>query len=209
MGSKIAVKIENKTFNSLKEACEFLKIQNVAGLAHAINKGNTRYKGLNIERISAKPTGNKTNHKQKSCPVICETLNKRFKTIKAAAEYAQVDQWTMSKKMTTAGQFKDKDGNIYKRLKPMNSKNVYENTGDTLKCKRAFAHRTVSKPVYNQPVQVLDTKPEEVLKPAQPKLTINKNELAKKILKEKAMEFINNNNFEVAISLLDVAKDLN
>lgn len=207
MGSKIAVKIENKTFNSLKEACEFLKIQNVAGLANAISKGNTKYKGLNIERISAKPTGNKTNHKQKSCPVICETLNKRFKTIKAAATYAQVDQWTMSKKMTTAGQFKDKDGNIYKRLKPMNSKNVYENTGDTLKCKRAFAHRTVSKPVYNQPIQV-NTKPEEVLKPAQPTLNVDKRQLAKDVLKEKVIASIQNNDYALAKNLIDVIQEL-
>ena len=208
MGSKIAVKIENKTFNSLKEACEFLKIQNVAGLAHAISKGNTRYKGLNIERISAKSTSNKAKHKQKNCPVICETLNKKFKTIRAAATYAQVDQWTMSKKMTTAGQFKDKDGNIYKRLKPMNSKNVYENTGDTIKCKRAFAHRTVSKPVYNQPVQVLDTKPEEVLRPAQPTLNVDKRQLAKDVLKEKVIASIQVNDYTLAKNLIDVIQTL-
>ena len=37
--------------------------------------------------------------------------------------------------MTTSGQFIDDKGNVYKRLKPMNSKNIYENTGSTLKVK--------------------------------------------------------------------------
>lgn len=65
--------------------------------------------------------------------VYCKTLKKWFRSIKDAAKFAKVDDWTMSKKMSTAGSFVDCDGNKYVRLEPMKSKNVYTNTGTTLK----------------------------------------------------------------------------
>lgn len=164
MGKKIAVKVENRTFNSLKDACEFLKIQHVAGLAHALNKGNSTYKGLAIEKVIKKTTGNKSNHKRQSCPVICENLNVKFKSITQAAQYAQADSWTMSKKMATAGQFIDKNGNIYKRMKPMKTKNTYSNTGAEVKRIVEFHERPnarkqeVAQPVVRE--QVVDNNSE-------------------------------------------------
>lgn len=192
MAKKIAVKIENKTFNSLKEACKYLKIKNVAGIAHAIKSGNTKYKGLNIEVLPNKPQVKRTT---KACPVVCETLGKTFKTIRQAANFAKVDGWTMSKKMETAGQFKDKEGNIYKRLRAMRSKNVYANTGDTLKTTRAFAHRTINKPIV-EVTSVVQESP------------VNKSDMAKSILKSKVIESIKNNNYTLAKNLIDVIEEL-
>lgn len=201
MGKKIAIRVENKTFNSLQDACAYLKIQHVAGLAHAVKHGNKQYKGLNIEVI---PTESKVKGKRdkRPCPVVCENLNLHFKTITAAAKYAQVDGWTMSKKMETAGQFVDSKGNVFKRLKAMKTKNVYENTGDTIKTSRPFAHRTVKKKAYVQP-EVKEVKP--VVQPAQP---INKLELARDVLKEKVIESVKANDLTLAKNLIDVIQEL-
>jgi hypothetical protein len=57
-----------------------------------------------------------------------------FKSIKDAAAYAQVDGWTMSKKMETSGSFIDNNGDEYIRETPMKTKNKYKNTGKKL-CK--------------------------------------------------------------------------
>lgn len=66
--------------------------------------------------------------------VINTTKNIWFKSIKQAAAYAQVDGWTMSKKMETSGSFIDNNGDEYIRETPMQTKNTYKNTGKKL-CK--------------------------------------------------------------------------
>lgn len=66
--------------------------------------------------------------------VINTTKNMWFKSIKDAATYAQVDGWTMSKKMETSGSFIDSNGDEYIRETPMQTKNKYKNTGKKL-CK--------------------------------------------------------------------------
>lgn len=195
MGKKIAVKIENRTFNSLQEACAFLKIQHVAGLAHALNRGNTQYKGLNIERISTPARGNKHNHKKQSCPVICENLNVKFKTITAAAKYAQADGWTMSKKMETAGQFVDKQGNIYKRLKAMKTKNVYENTGDTVKRVVEFHERPAARK-------------QEVATPVVREQALDANSEVKQFIQDKLLASIKSENFTDAKAYITIMEKL-
>lgn len=66
--------------------------------------------------------------------VINITKNMWFKSIKEAAAYAQVDGWTMSKKMEASGSFIDNNGDEYIRETPMQTKNKYKNTGKKL-CK--------------------------------------------------------------------------
>lgn len=203
--TKIAVKVENQVFNSIQAACEYLKLKHPAGLSHALNRGNTTYKGLAIERvnpiISDRVKKMKKNNRLE-CPVICENLNLHFRNIKQAAAYAKVDGWTMSKKMSTAGQFKDKDGNIYKRLKPMKSKNVYENTGDTLKTTRAFAHRTVVKK------DLEEAKPAQVIEELPAQQVVDKIQLAKNVLKEKVIASIQTDDYTLAKNLIDVIQTL-
>ena len=92
-----------------------------------------------------------TTHRIK---VYCPNLDKTFDSITDAAKYAQADTWTMSKKMETSGGFVDKNGNEYKRLKPMNTKNNYPDTGKTLAKTHSFAHRIVVKPVDNKPINI-------------------------------------------------------
>ena len=191
--TKIAVKIENKTFTSLKEACEYLKLKHSAGLAHALKRGNTTYNGLRIERLSPITRGNKHNHKKQSCPVLCENLNVKFRTITEAAKYAQADGWTMSKKMQTAGQFIDKNGNIYKRMKPMKSKNVYENTGAEVKRVVEYHERPAARK-------------QETVQPAQQ--PVDKIQLARDVLKEKVIASVQANDLTLAKNLIDVIQEL-
>lgn len=70
--------------------------------------------------------------KTNKCGVICETNNKVFKTITEAAKYAGCNDWTMSVKMTAKGQFVDSLGRVYKRLRPMESKNTYTTVSDRM-----------------------------------------------------------------------------
>lgn len=74
--------------------------------------------------------------------VINTTKNIWFKSIKQAAAYAQVDGWTMSKKMETSGSFIDNNGDEYIRETPMQTKNTYKNTGKKLCKAGTHAKRT-------------------------------------------------------------------
>lgn len=187
--SKIAVKLENQTFNSLSEACRYLQLKHAAGLSYAVKHGKDTFNGLKLEVLSRATPKKVTKGKKRNCPVICETTGKRYKTIRQAARAIGVNDWTMSKKMETAGQFKDKLGNIYKRVRPMNTKNIYENTGDML-----LKPHTRRKQVDERQV-VMEM-------PAQ--RTIDRNKIARDALKEKAAQLILNDNFTDAKSLLEV-----
>lgn len=208
--AKIALEVEGKVFNSLKEACEYLQLKDSAGLSHALRRGQTTFKGLQIKPLNLVPERLKKMKKNNrlECPVICETLNLHFRNIKMAAAYAQVDGWTMSKKMQAAGQFKDKNGNIYKRVKPMKSKNVYENTGDTVKHQRVFAHRTVNKEAVMEPVVNKIEEPKVVDVKVVEQSFSSGIILARNILKEKVSEYIKSDNFTVAKELLSVIEKL-
>lgn len=87
--------------------------------------------------------------------VYCKTLGKWFKTIGAAAKFAKVNDWTMSRKMETAGCFIDNEGNEYIRSKPMKTKNEYKSTGTTLKrrVKTYIPRPNRKKNITEQPVE--------------------------------------------------------
>lgn len=198
----IKVIVEGTVFDSINAAARYLNVHasNVWSAAH----GSGKLKDLSIkfekpeqsQALSLEKGYQVSKHKYKKrggCPVICETLNKKFKSINAAAKYAKVNDWTMSKKMETAGQFVDNDGNVYKRILPMNTKNVYTNTGDTLKKVHVVKHRRVNKtevPVSN------------------PIKTESGAKIARDILKGKITEYINNNDFKVAKDLLEVIEQI-
>ena len=87
MGKKIKIKVDNvHVFNSLMDACKFLKKNNVAGLANAVKCGNKTYDGHSIEQLPCDTKKKRKIDKKHSCPVICENLNVTFKTITEAAK---------------------------------------------------------------------------------------------------------------------------
>ena len=80
---------------------------------------------------------------EKKVRVFCETTGIMYDSITEAAKVADVDNWTMGKKMEASGAFIDSKGNVYKRMTPMNTKNKYKDTGKGVKHKRVYAPRSI------------------------------------------------------------------
>ena len=203
-----AVIIEGQSFKSISEAARYVGAD-VSCIRWALkfNK-NRKYKDLSVS--FADPTKEaevvasfdmaKEARKQrriarrckklsaKCSPIYCENLGKTFKTLKAAAKFAGTSTYTMSTKTEVAGRFVDKAGNVYKRIKPMNSTKQYKNTGDTIKCEKpsGYTKASVSRKVE----------------------TTSGIQLAQTILKGKAIDYIQQNKFDVAKELLDIVKKI-
>lgn len=108
-----------------------------SSVSDALRRGAKTIYGHTLEAVypsmlkNRKPLKKRTNVK-----VLCKTTGITYDSIREAALVADVDDWTMSRKMESAGSFIDKNNNEYVRLKPMKTKNIYENTGKTLLCER-------------------------------------------------------------------------
>lgn len=211
---KIEVVIEGKVFNSMYSAATFLGVD-VSCVAWALKHNKDRkYKNLSISYADAKleqetieALKNKRPRKRvarkasiKACPVEAKTLDGKvfsFKTITDAAKYAKVNGWTMSIKMQARGQFTDKNGVVYKRLKPMNTKNQYTTPTDTI-TKTVIKHKkhsvkSVKENVVDVPVS------------AETKSAI---QIAKDALKEKILSYIQEDNFKMAKELMNVVEQI-
>lgn len=213
---KQPVILEGQTFESITAAAKYIGAD-ISCIAWALKCNKDRkYKNLSVryaddkmeaaavanittmlKRHSAnckKRRQNKLMNSAKNCPIYCETTGKTFKTLKEAAKVANVSGYTLSTKTEIAGRFVDKAGNVYKRLRPMNHRTnkTYTDTGDTLKFERPSGY---IKEVNEKPVE-------------QPKPTLSGIQLAQTILKGKAIDYIQNNNFELAKELLDVVKQI-
>lgn len=95
-------------------------------LAGALKVGQKEYKKHKIEYVCPSDKEKIKRISKNNVGVQNITENIYFNSIRKAAEYAGVDDWSMSKKMETVGSFVDNKGNVYKRLKPMESKNKYK-----------------------------------------------------------------------------------
>lgn len=181
--NKQPVIVEGKTFDSMYDAAKFIGADASCIRWALFHNKDRKYKDLSVsfadreteekivQELASKPVVHRKRKvktdKKHSCPVYCENSNKTFKTISDAAKYAKVNGWTMSLKMATAGQFVDKDGNVYKRLKPMNTKNTYNNTGDTLqKNVLVKRHRKATPIVETKPIEIVEAEvnPIELMK---------------------------------------------
>lgn len=160
--TSIPVIVEGTEFESISAASRFLKVSSTS-VWHACHTSgklsglSVSFKDKSMSKAKSLEDGyqaryyakkKKEINNKKSCPVICETLNKKFKSIKDAAKFANANGWTMGIKMEVNGQFVDKSGNIYKRLKPMNTKNSYKSSSDTL-TKEVHKHKKEDKKVIN------------------------------------------------------------
>ena len=170
--TSIPVIVEGKEFESISAAARMLNVSSarVWHKAHttgtlnglsvcfkdkSMSKAKTLEKDYQRNYIASKK---KAASDKRSCPVICETLNKKFNSIKEASKFAKANGWTMGMKMEAKGQFVDKNGNVYKRLKPMNTKNVYKTPTDSIT--KEIAHHTKATPVMestkvDSPISIL------------------------------------------------------
>lgn len=134
---KIPVLVDGVAYNSIgdaEKACGFP----VNTLAKPLRQGRKIYKGHTIEYVLP---SQKDKYKHKSVKVLCVTTGVTYNKLGDAAKVAGADEWTMSKKMETSGGYIDANGNEYRRLTPMVSKNMYKDTGKTLKSKREYSPR--------------------------------------------------------------------
>lgn len=168
----LKVIVEGTIFDSISAAARYLNVNSASVWAAAHGSGRLKNLAIKFEHPELSQAlslergyqSAKRKAKRKGCPVICETLNKKFKSIREASVYAKVNDWTMSKKMETAGQFIDNEGNVYKRILPMDTKNVYVNTGDTLQKIHNVKHRRINKePVIESKPTVMEVNPVSVL----------------------------------------------
>lgn len=193
----IPVIVDGIAYNSCAEAEKALGIV-PCSLALRLRRGGRTFKGHTIEPVM--PSQIKLLPRKKREPinrikVYSPTLNKTFPSIEGAAKVAQVDSWTMSKKMEASGGFIDKNGNEYIRLKPMKTKNTYSDTGKTLAKTHSFAHRTVVKPVDNKPVNT--GTPVRVVKEEIP-------QIVKDAINDKIVQILKDNNiYQQIVDLLN------
>jgi len=133
----IPVLVDGVMYNSCKEAETFLGCAN-GSVSDAIRRrGKTMFLGHLIEPVYPSMVGKRKRKTKDAVKVLCKTTGVTYNTIMEAAKVAEVDDWTMSRKMEVAGSFIDKYGNEYVRLKPMKTKNNYGNTGKTIKFNRS------------------------------------------------------------------------
>lgn len=131
----IAVLVDGKAYNSIADAERAFGLSENT-LARPLRQGKKTYKGHTIEYVLPSQR-DKIKHKNtKTVKVLCVTTGVTYNKLGDAAKVAGADEWTMSKKMETSGGYIDKNGNEYVRLTPMVSKNVYKDTGKTLKAIR-------------------------------------------------------------------------
>ena len=139
------IDVNGKRFKSLSQAAKYIRIS-ASRLSELLrNKKEFMYDNFRIQEIN-KPKIPKL--KSKYCKVLQVNTGKIFNTIEAASRYAGVDSWTMSVKMEVAGSFIDKNGNEYKRLSPMITKNKYVNTGKTIKTEHVVKQIKENNDIY-------------------------------------------------------------
>lgn len=203
--------VEGQTFKSMTEAAKFIGCD-VSCIRWALNFNKTRkYKDLTVKfadeakeaAVVASFDKSREMHKQqrkarrikklseKYSPIYCENLGKTFKTLKEAAKFAKTSTYSMSTKTQVAGQFVDKVGNVYKRVKPMKTNKQYPDTGDKIKFDKASGYNRVSvkteQPIAN---------------------TVSGIQLAKNILKDKVAAYVQSDNFKMAKELMDVIEQI-
>jgi len=160
--STTRIRVDDLTFNSIKEATEYLNFKPYE-ITNALHKGDkVVYKNHFIQRLdpilrknkkapckSLKEgtlhlTTNNTNiskAEHKRVPVLCVTTNKVYNSISELAKELKMHQWTLSVKLESAGKFIDKDGNVYVRQIPMKrrSSNPLQQSPATLDLERSKA----------------------------------------------------------------------
>lgn len=136
--ASIPVMVDGVAYNSCSEAERALGLP-MCVISKALRCGQKHYCGHDIEPVFP----SQVKKIEKKCKVFCETTGVMYDSIREAAKVADVDNWTMGKKMEASGAFIDGKGRVYVRMTPMNTKNKYKDTGKSVKHKRAYAPRSI------------------------------------------------------------------
>ena len=146
--ASIPVLVDGVAYNSCAEAERAIGLPPCV-ISKALRCGQKHCCGHDIEPVFP----SQVKKIEKKCKVYCETTGIMYDSISEAAKVADVDNWTMGKKMEASGAFIDSKGNVYKRMTPMNTKNKYRDTGKRVKHKREYAPRSIkiAEPVISIP----------------------------------------------------------
>lgn len=136
--ASIPVMVDGVAYNSCAEAERAIGLPPCV-ISKALRCGQKHCCGHDIEPVFP----SQVKKIEKKCKVYCETTGIMYDSISEAAKVADVDNWTMDKKMEASGAFIDSKGNVYKRMTPMNTKNKYRDTGKRVKHKREYAPRSI------------------------------------------------------------------
>lgn len=136
--ASIPVLVDGVAYNSCAEAERAIGLPPCV-ISKALRCGQKHCCGHDIEPVFP----SQVKKIEKKCKVYCETTGIMYDSISEAAKVADVDNWTMGKKMEASGAFIDSKGNVYKRMTPMNTKNKYRDTGKRVKHKREYAPRSI------------------------------------------------------------------
>ena len=173
----VPVLVDGVAYNSCAEAERAVGLPPCV-ISKALRCGQKHCCGHDIEPVFP----SQIKHIEKKVKVYCETTGIMYDSIKEAAKVADVDNWTMSKKMEISGAFIDSKGNVYKRMSPMDTKNKYKDTGKSVKYKREHAPRCIK---LGEPTVVVPTVAEKPVVPQIVRDAINDKIIA--LLKEKGV----------------------
>lgn len=151
--ARIPVIVDGKPYNSCLEAEEALGLSRCA-ISHAVSRGKTFVRGHKIELVYPSMAKTVKKTRANAVKVECITTGVVYDNMMEASRAANADEWTMSKKMEVSGGFIDACGNEYRRLTPMRTKNIYVDTGKTIKKARVFSNRTVKPSLTDQDVEI-------------------------------------------------------
>ena len=186
----VYIKVNNEIFPSIVEAAKFLNYT-APYVGTLLKQGVTEIDGKVVSKATEEEI--KTYNEEKAkYKVVCITTGKYYKTITAAAQDANCNDWTMSIKLEQAGKFIDKEGNEYHRLIPMKRRSSNE-----LPVQLPYIARNItrhSKTLKNTKTEVLNTNIETSIEDD---------------LCNIGKCFVDNKQYDKAIRIFDILKDLN
>ena len=122
------IDVDGKKFRSIRKASQYINISSSRLVDLLKNKEELVYNNFSIKKINPPILPKKEKKIPNAVRVLQVNTGRVFNTIEEVAKFTGTDGWTISKKMDFSGGFVDKYGNMYKRLKPMKTKNVYSDT---------------------------------------------------------------------------------
>ena len=166
--ARIPVIVDGKPYGSCLEAEKALGLSHCA-ISHAVSRGRTSTCGHKIELVYPSMAKTVKKPRANAVKVECITTGVVYDNMMEASRAANADEWTMSKKMEVSGGFIDACGNEYRRLTPMRTKNVYGDTGKTVKKGRGPNKRKTPKGFIT-----IDESLVMAQKPGEPLMPVNK-----------------------------------
>ena len=181
------IMIDGDKFNSLKQAAEFLEMNDYDLSGKLDTNDVTEIKGFKVQRIGKRA-------KRIRGPIYCERTNTLFRSADELSKYLMVDGTIICKFLRETGKFIDKNGNVYIRLKE-------KSLAEHLAKQHDIIPEVLDKSLTVEPGKVIEELKVEV-KQEVTKENVSKDSTAE--LSRITKSFIDKGNYEIAGDLLKV-----